>query len=164
MGLLLHCINETCTLDAMLSGANPVRVTMPERMRMAAQLLEAVAALHDAQVVWSNPNARNVIVDLGMDCYLVGFGGAMIYVDGRAETRTGSMEDGRLGLSTMVAHLLGHRLAPRSPPRPPIALPTESPRQQGPDFAIMADEPETMTDDQGTTTDDQEPMTDDQEY
>ncbi|KAG4435752.1 hypothetical protein IFR05_008766 [Cadophora sp. M221] len=78
-GLVIGILEDFVVNGGRLSDVvkNEAGVCEERREKWAKQIREAVALLHEIDVVWGDGKPENVLVESGSDnCYLVDFGGS----------------------------------------------------------------------------------------
>lgn len=106
--------NDGVTLGLLLTYIDCKRVTLScavkpgtdvsQRERWAAQIQEAIGQLHDAEIVWGDAKADNVLIDVNDDAWLIDFGGG--YTEGWVpKTLAGTMEGDRVALETILEYI-----------------------------------------------------------
>ncbi|KFZ19023.1 hypothetical protein V502_03878 [Pseudogymnoascus sp. VKM F-4520 (FW-2644)] len=74
------------------------------RQRWAAQVTSTVKHLHEADIVWGDAKAANVLVDINMDAWIIDFGGG--FTEGWVEReKAGTVEGDIQGLAKIVDYI-----------------------------------------------------------
>lgn len=101
MGLLLSYIDcDGRTLEGAVRADTPKHL----RQRWAAQVTSTVEHLHEADIVWGDAKAANVLVDINMDAWIIDFGGG--FTEGWVEReKAGTVEGDTQGLAKIVDYI-----------------------------------------------------------
>ncbi|KFY17976.1 hypothetical protein V492_00226 [Pseudogymnoascus sp. VKM F-4246] len=101
MGLLLSYIDcDGRTLEGAVRADTPKHL----RQRWAAQITSTVKHLHEADIVWGDAKAANVLVDVNMDSWIIDFGGG--FTEGWVEReKAGTVEGDIQGLAKIVDYI-----------------------------------------------------------
>lgn len=101
LGLLLSYIDcNNMTLESIVSDNTP----KPLRQRWADQVTSTVRRVHEAEIVWGDAKAANVLVDLNMDAWIIDFGGG--FTQGWVQRENaGTVEGDSQGLAKIVDHI-----------------------------------------------------------
>ncbi|KFZ03160.1 hypothetical protein V502_11176 [Pseudogymnoascus sp. VKM F-4520 (FW-2644)] len=88
------------TLEGIVSPNTP----KPLRQRWADQVTSTVRRLHEAEIVWGDAKAANILVDVNMDAWVIDFGGG--FTQGWVQRENaGTVEGDSQGLAKIVDHI-----------------------------------------------------------
>ncbi|KAK3946137.1 hypothetical protein QBC46DRAFT_368907 [Diplogelasinospora grovesii] len=110
-GLLLTYIDHRRENDGLLFEDHLLYTPIPLRQRWAKQIRETVEQLHNADIVWGDAKAENVMIDKNNDASLIDFGGGYTkgWVD---EDKAGTKEGDLQGVAKIVEYLSNEEYEP----------------------------------------------------
>jgi hypothetical protein len=112
-GILLTYIDHRDENDGLLIEDRLLHTPIPLRQRWARQIQETIEHLHDADIVWGDAKADNVMIDKSNDAWLIDFGGGPKYTEGWVDKdKVGTKEGDLQGVAKILDHLANEPYEP----------------------------------------------------